>query len=177
MLLTRLRIYKHKEEAPDRPRAPVESNRPPPRTRRKSAHENAEIAADSLEEDPTDPEKTHPESPNNTGNISTVNNEKKEPKPSRESLRSRAAVFEANNQRFPTRCPSRDAKQTEHAKNTGRFGNKEILDDLRDLDFIRHKREEDFGKDERRRHTYDSRERETDADRLRRISLENRSPK
>lgn len=45
-------------------------------------------------------------------------------------------------------------------------------------DFIRDKRRnDDVLKAERRRHTYDSRERETELDRVRRISLENKSPR
>lgn len=46
-------------------------------------------------------------------------------------------------------------------------------------DFIRERRrDEDWGtRGERRRHTYDSRERETETERVRRISLENKSPR
>lgn len=53
---------------------------------------------------------------------------------------------------------------------------KESVDDLKDLDFIRNKRGDSM-REEKRRHTYETREREIEADRFRRISLESKSPK
>lgn len=130
---------------------------------------------------------------------------KKEAKPMTESLKSRAAIFEQNSQRitppnslninkttsrFP---PFRDqtTKQTDlYAKNPSQettnstmkekmYGvietTKESFDDLKDLDFIRNKRGDSM-REERRRHTYETRERELEADRFRRISLESKSP-
>lgn len=45
-------------------------------------------------------------------------------------------------------------------------------------DFVRNRRrDDDYLKSERRRHTYESRERETESERVRRVSLENRSPR
>lgn len=56
------------------------------------------------------------------------------------------------------------------------ISSEDIPGDLKDLDFIRHRRrDDDILKDERRRHTYETRERESDAERLRRISLESRN--
>lgn len=128
---------------------------------------------------------------------------KKEAKPMTESLKSRAAIFEQNSQKITppnslhinktsTRFPFRDqnTKQTDlYAKNSshettnsmnkermyGVIDTKESLDDLKDLDFIRNKRGDSM-RDERRRHTYETRERELEVDRFKRISLESRSP-
>lgn len=129
---------------------------------------------------------------------------KKETKVMTESLKSRAAIFEQNSQRKAppntlllnktyTRFPSRDqtTKQTDlYAKNStqettnaankekmyGMIETKESFDDLKDLDFIRSKKSDSM-RDERRRHTYETRERELETDRFKRISLESRSPK
>jgi len=51
-----------------------------------------------------------------------------------------------------------------------------VPSDLKDLEFIRHRRRDEGGqKEEKRRHTYETRERENDAERLKRTSLETRS--
>ncbi|XP_018571914.1 GTPase-activating protein CdGAPr isoform X2 [Anoplophora glabripennis] len=199
VLLTRLRIYKHKDDNIDPPK-PTANTDKPPHGRRRSTHSNedsAEMAADSLEEDSssTKQSKNALEAKENQNH---VDNFKKETKPMKESLKSRAAIFEQNNQRISAPADLRSSKNrssfreptkqtdTIYAKNLletrekvyGRTDKKENFDDLKDLDFIRPKRkDDDFSKEERRRHTFDSRERETESDRLRRISLENRSPK
>ncbi|KAJ8968901.1 hypothetical protein NQ314_002042 [Rhamnusium bicolor] len=169
---------------------------------RKSARsdESVDIASDSLEEDPPQLKQTHKavnaivskEIASHVENIL-----KKETKPMKESLKSRAAIFEQNNQRISAPADLRvsknrssfreQTKQTDmnYAKNLqgtrekmyGRIDKKENFEDFKDLDFIRNKRrDDDLPKEERRRHTFDSRERETESERLRRISLENRSP-
>ncbi|XP_050315828.1 GTPase-activating protein CdGAPr isoform X2 [Anthonomus grandis grandis] len=52
----------------------------------------------------------------------------------------------------------------------------DIPGDLKDLDFIRHKRRDDDNvKEEWRRHTFDSREKDGESERLRRVSLETRN--
>lgn len=199
VLLNRLRIYKHKDDNVDQQKPTIDTDKPP-RSRRRSTHSNedsTEMAADSLEEDASNI-KLVKNAPEIKENQNHVDNFKKETKPMKENLKSLAAIFEQNNQRIvvPTDLSSskirssfrEQTKQTDtnYAKNLqetrekmyGRMDKKENFDDLKDLDFIRHKRrEDDFPKEERRRHTYDSRERETESDRLRRISLENRSPK
>lgn len=199
MLLTRLRIYKHKDDNIDQQKSMFDSDKPP-RSHRKSTHSNedsTELAADSLEEDVSNVKQV--KNPLEIkGHQNHLDNFKKETKPLKENLKSLAAIFEQNNQRIFVPADLKSSKirssfrepikqtDTNYAKNLqetrekmyGRMDKKENCDDLKDLDFIRHKRkDDDFPKEERRRHTFDSRERETESDRLRRISLENRSPK
>ncbi|CAH1115331.1 unnamed protein product [Psylliodes chrysocephalus] len=114
-------------------------------------------------------------------------------KPMTESLKSRAAIFEQNSHKMspPTSLiihKPRSIKQSDtfgknvlqdsREKTYGRIERKQSLEEeLKDLEFIRTKnRDADILKD--RRHTYDTRERESEAERMRRISLDNnRSPR
>ncbi|KAG5877665.1 hypothetical protein JTB14_015625 [Gonioctena quinquepunctata] len=194
VLLTRLRIFKQKDENNIEISKPTEMERPPRSRRRSSRSEDGDNQDSTSKEEPTiSKPTTNPvitkDDPNITENL------KKEIKPMKESLKSRAAIFEQNSQKPqpPTtliinknRSSFRDSiKPTEsyaktfqdtHEKIYGRIDRKESPDDLKELDFIRNKRE-DFLKEDRRRHTFDTRERESEAERLRRISLESRSPR
>ncbi|XP_074041891.1 GTPase-activating protein CdGAPr isoform X2 [Leptinotarsa decemlineata] len=195
VLLTRLRIFKQKEETAELPK-PVELERPPRCRRRSSRSEDGENQESSSKvEEPTNTKAIISSAAIKDDPIATEIF-KKDIKPMKESLKSRAAIFEQNSQKPqpPTtliinknRSSFRDmTKQTDsNAKNFqdtrekihGRIDKKESLDDLKDLDFIRNKKDSEFMREERRRHTFDSRERESEAERLRRISLENRSPR
>lgn len=213
VLLTRLRIFKTKDEPtePGKSTPPESSSDKPPRYRRKSTRsdENVDAVSENSETSvPKEIAKTKTDEVVLVPKIATLSSKepdviKKEAKPMMESLKSRAAIFEQQSQKISppnslpiiknaTRFSLRDSstKQTDlHAKNSfqdsssnnrekgnGMNERKDSLDDLKDLDFIRNKRGETM-RDERRRHTYETRERELEADRFKRISLESRSPK
>lgn len=220
ILLTRLRIYKTKDDPSDQNKSP-DSSEKPPRYRRKSTRSDDSVEAVSENAIPPTKESSKTKSSTDLPTTKPAANHtvretevKKETKPMTESLKSRAAIFEQNTQRViqppnslhinktaAARFPSRDqtttttttttTKQTDlYAKNSshettysttnkekmyGVNDTKESFDDLKDLDFIRNKRG-DSKRDEHRRHTYETRERELEADRFKRISLESRSP-
>lgn len=226
VLLTRLRIYKPKEETGEISKI-VDTERPLRSRRRSSRSEDSdgqEPPAKLEESSKQDIENIKPvlrlEDPSKiTSRLEEAVKEKSDslkeapdkPKAMKESLKSRAAIFEQNTQKIspPTSLiihKNRPLKLTDsYAKNLqdsrekslnslenrerslnsleyreksyGRIDRKESLDEeLKDLDFIRHKRRDgDILKE--KRHTFDTRERETDAERLRRISLDSRSPR
>ncbi|KAJ8974506.1 hypothetical protein NQ317_012997 [Molorchus minor] len=199
VLMNRLRIFKQKDETVDIPK-PLETDHLP-RSRRRShrnSDDSGEITIDSLDEDSINISKSTNNSPapkEDTNPLDAML--KKEMKPMKESLKSRAAIFEQNNQRISAPADLRSGKnrssfreqtnQTDinYAKNIqatrekiyGKLEKNDVID-LKDLDFIRSKRrDDDLLKEERRRHTYDSRERESETDRSRRISVDSRSPR
>ncbi|CAH1185554.1 unnamed protein product [Phyllotreta striolata] len=213
VVLTRLRIYKPKEELPEL--AKITDGDLPPRSRRRSSRsedsDNPDLSL-GAEEPPkreasavtnsNEPAKEHskPRLKFDDFNKAKVpqkcsKDERSPPisKPMTESLKSRAAIFEQHSNAvtppsslfIPKLRPvkSNDAfggknVQENRDKTYGRFDRKQNLEgDLKDLDFIRIKsKEPDVLKD--RRHTYESRERESESERLRRISLDNnRSPR
>ncbi|XP_030755150.1 GTPase-activating protein CdGAPr isoform X2 [Sitophilus oryzae] len=159
VLMSRLKIYKVKDDVIDTaPLLPpkVDSEKPP-RVRRIS-NESKDSDTKSSTPSPKKEAKTQ-----NTG-----------------SLKVRAAIFEQNQKVAPVKMEFvRNNKEKD--KSFGRFLEKsdkssldDIADDLKELEFIRHKRR-DMGEEERRRHTYETRERETDLERQRRVSLESRN--
>lgn len=102
-----------------------------------------------------------------------INHEaKKDAFPKSTSLKARAAVFENNAKTSPNRLPKatkppnkfppvRDAKVTE----------------INDGDVVLRKKIIEPLKSERKRHTYEPRERETETERIRRVSADNKSPR
>ncbi|XP_066251820.1 GTPase-activating protein CdGAPr isoform X2 [Euwallacea similis] len=216
VLLSRLKIYKGKEEPID-DLISVDSDRPP-RSRRKCTKSESESVNESrIAEERTrvtsSPGKSSPAlnaSPSPARSLSSLTTTpSREPRdgmrredqrpPMGNSLKVRAAIFEQQNQKSipvtvelgrSNRGPVKGDKSRfsrgsiEREKGERIFGDKsgiiiptdDIPSDLNDLDFIRHKRrDEESMKEERRRHTYETRDRETDAERLRRVSLESKS--
>ncbi|ENN71619.1 hypothetical protein YQE_11718, partial [Dendroctonus ponderosae] len=127
--------------------------------------------------------------------------EEQKPPPMVNSLKVRAAIFEQQNHKsipITVDLPRSNRSSLRGEKNkfarnslerekTGKLEHNSIIDDkpglissddvpgdLKDLDFIRQKRRDDdiLLKEERRRHTFETRERETELDRIRRTSLE-----
>lgn len=99
----------------------------------------------------------------------------------RESFRSKTAMFESqSNQRKSSEQTKKAAEPRVIEGNA--YGRKSVKDNIDRIleteDFIRNRRrDDDCLKSERRRHTYESREREAETERIRRISLESRSPR
>lgn len=198
--MTRLRIFKAREEATEQSKPVIPDAERPPRIRRRSTRsENIEPSENTNPLLPVEDgvkSKLTCDSPTSKEQFTIENAFKKDIKPMTESLKSRAAIFEQNAQKVAPAAPLisnktrtfRDqTKQTDlFAKNLqdtrdkiyGKTDAQQNLDEFKDLDFIRNKRTENLLlKEERRRHTYDTREREPETERLRRISLESRSPK
>ncbi|XP_072378519.1 uncharacterized protein CdGAPr isoform X1 [Diabrotica undecimpunctata] len=229
VLLTRLRIYKPREDPPEVTKVP-EADRLPRSRRRSSRSEDSDTQEPITKLEDTSKQDVENIKPvlrlDETSKLSLrleETNKQKEnlnepitppiekPKAIKDSLKSRAAIFEQNSQKAvpPSSLiinKTRPLKQTDsYAKNVqdsrektsslldsrdkpynslenrektyGRIDKKESLDEeLKDLDFIRNKRR-DMDVLREKRHTFDSRERETEADRLRRISLDSRSPR
>ncbi|XP_031329865.1 GTPase-activating protein CdGAPr isoform X2 [Photinus pyralis] len=123
--------------------------------RRKSENDDTECSKDSLECD---------SSVNKRNYVNAKEN--------RESIKYKTALFENQAKVKDAKVNSirKGAPEEDRVLDTALLGN----------DFLRNRRrEDDAGKNERRRHTYESREREKelDGDGIRRISLENRSPR
>ncbi|KAL3270582.1 hypothetical protein HHI36_021119 [Cryptolaemus montrouzieri] len=161
VLLSKLKIYKspNKEDSQEN----IDFYSSLTRTRRKSARSDDSVNLDEP--------KTPPDEKNNQDNLQTV-------KPN--SLKARAAVFERNSNGSPSKLP-KPCKKPGHVATTkdNRTAELNAADKVfRDGGFVLRSRTEDVYKNERRRHTYESRERESEAElRLRRGSLEHHSPR
>ncbi|CAG9814899.1 unnamed protein product [Phaedon cochleariae] len=193
VLLTRLRIFKQKDELIEEPK-PIETSRIHRRSSR-SEDESPQKQDDfphkpddlshKPDESPHKPDESLKKDESSKPKLTSkedLESSKNQPKPMRDSLKSRAAIFEQNSKMAPPSglIVNKNRPSSRQDKSAGfvRIEDKEGMDDLRDLDFIRNKRRDgDFSKEERRRHTFDTRDRETEAERLRRISLESRSPR
>ncbi|XP_049824860.1 GTPase-activating protein CdGAPr isoform X4 [Aethina tumida] len=172
VVLSKLRLHKTRDDTPVPQKLEVGDR--PPRSRRKSYKEET-APTDSLEED--------------TSSVTSEDKPKTVEKPKEErvakvteSLKSRAAIFEQqNNQKQGDLNKNLRGSMRDKQDVVGRIVGQEKKVDKGELlkeDFIRHRnRDDDILKQERRRHTYDSRERETEMDRLKRVSVESRSPK
>lgn len=199
VLLSRLRIFKTKDD----PKLEInEQENVMTRYRRKSSRSDDsgnDVAADSLEEDNSQNLKLVQNTLNQTSSSSSSSGLKKETnnKPMVDSLKCRAAIFELNQRVHTTdlnrnnnRSSTNETKQQQQQQTDKNYAkivqdnkygrrvqdNKKTNDD--DVDFIRNKRREgSLMKEEKRRHTFETRERESETERLRRLSLENRSPR
>lgn len=133
-----------------------------PRVRRRSSRSD-DSAIDSLEEEKI--------------NSSTCNKSKTDIKS--DSLKSRAAKFEEVSQRLSTDYNKNNKmSKTNYASPTNLQTKKvqECRNNFeKDDDFIRAKQDDENLKVERRRHTYESRERESTAERMKRISLDTKT--
>lgn len=206
VILSRLRIYKSKEDTKSDEIEFERSTRDRRKSSRSDDSGN-EVATDSLDEDNSASLKLVQSTLNQTdklnisdGSVSSTCGVKKEStKPMTESLKCRAAIFELN-QRVHTTDLNRNnnrssinetkqqqtekkyAKIVQENKSNNVYGRRGVqekkVNDEEDVDFIRNKRrDQNVLKEEKRRHTYETRERESETERLRRLSLENRSPR
>ncbi|XP_076253784.1 GTPase-activating protein CdGAPr isoform X3 [Rhynchophorus ferrugineus] len=155
VILSRLKIYKTKEENSELSPKMDSDQVKPTRIRR--------ISAECKEEDAK--VSSSPKKESRTQNAS--------------SLKVRAAIFEQSQKVTPIKV--------EYSKNnydkafgtifekSGKSHLDDVADDMKELEFIRHRRRE-VGDEERRRHTYESsRERELEVDRQRKVSFDSRN--
>ncbi|CAG9769976.1 unnamed protein product [Ceutorhynchus assimilis] len=180
ILRSRLRIYKGREEPVDSAKE-VDNDKPLPARRKSTKSESESMNEKRLSEEITrnntnsspginPPAKTTvtPSPAKSLSSLTTATKmAQREPEviakpPKTGSLKVRAAVFEQNQKSIPVTV---DFSSSD-----------DIPGDLKDLDFIRHKRRDDeVRREERRRHTFETRERETESERLRRVSMESRN--
>ncbi|XP_060532986.1 GTPase-activating protein CdGAPr isoform X3 [Cylas formicarius] len=184
VLLSRLKIYKGKEETSEAGQAPDPAlSERSYRIRRKSTRSESEVIV------PSEKSKNNAATPLKGSLTDIAGRDERsasaiEPaKPAPGSLKIKAAIFEQQNQKSQPvmmdygkhRTSAREKNEDTDQQKVSKGAADETL---KGLDFIRHKRREDeVAREERRRHTYETRERETEMDRLRRVSLESRSPR
>lgn len=181
----------------------IKSRVPRPGGRRKSSKSDetestndassSDVTTDSLDEENVIKSKTTPlerqstcdrikdQADNNKADTRSQRESPVLPDNFRESFRSKTAMFEsqANQRRSSEHTKKSVEPRVIEANAYGRKNVKDSIDRILDTeDFIRNRRrDDDCLKNERRRHTYESRERESETERIRRISLESRSPR